>query len=170
MNSEDKNIPHSEFRLKDWRNARFVFLGNKLTLALAEMYEAEFDLSQTEWRIIAAVAEHAPMSSKDLAEFIITDIFSITRATSVLVKRGLLTRRVNQQDRRKIELRLSVRGRKVYEQIVPVALGVERAVFGILSKKESEQLDVILLKLEEHIGQLFTPDRSWKSFLADPES
>lgn len=129
MKSEDENLPHSEFRLKDWRNARFVFLGNKLTLALAEMYEAEFDLSQTEWRIIAAVAEHAPMSAKDLAEFIVIDIFSITRATSALVKRGLLTRRVNQQDRRKIELRLSARGRKVYDQIVPVALAVERAVF-----------------------------------------
>jgi DNA-binding MarR family transcriptional regulator len=170
MKSEDENFPHSEFRLKDWRNARFVFLGNKLTLALAEMYEAEFDLSQAEWRIIAAVAEHAPMSAKDLAEFIAIDIFSITRGTSVLVKRGLLTRRVNQQDRRKIELRLSARGRKVYEQIVPVALGVERAVFGVLSKSESAQLDVILLKLEDRIGKLFTPDRSWKSFLADPES
>jgi hypothetical protein len=53
---------------------------------------------------------------------------------------------------------------------VPVALGVERAVFGVLSKNESDQLDVILLKLEEHIGKLLTPDRSWKSFLADPES
>ncbi|REG49142.1 MULTISPECIES: MarR family transcriptional regulator [unclassified Paraburkholderia] len=168
MKSEDENSLHPEFRVKNWRNARFVFLGNKLTLALAEMYEAEFDLSQTEWRIIAAVAEHAPMSAKDLAEFIAIDIFSITRATSVLVKRGLLTRRVNQKDRRKIELRLSVRGRKVYEQIVPVALGVERAVFSVLSKKESDQLDVILLKLEEHIGKLLTPDRSWKSFLDDP--
>ncbi|ACD21538.1 MarR family transcriptional regulator [Pseudomonas asiatica] len=170
MKSEDENLPHSEFRLKDWRNARFVFLGNKLTLALAEMYEAEFDLSQTEWRIIAAVAEHAPMSAKDLAEFIVIDIFSITRATSALVKRGLLTRRVNQQDRRKIELRLSARGRKVYDQIVPVALAVERAVFSVLSKNESNQLDHILLKLEEHIGQLLTPDRSWKSFVADPKS
>jgi DNA-binding MarR family transcriptional regulator len=170
MTSKDKNSPDSEFRLKDWRNARFVFLGNKLTLALAEMYEEEFDISQTEWRIIAAVAEHAPMSAKDLAEFIAIDIFSITRATSVLVKRGLLTRRVNQQDRRKIELRLSVRGRKVYEQIVPVALGVEQAVFSVLSKSELAQLDVILLKLEKQVGELLTPERSWKSFLADPDS
>ncbi|WP_414954382.1 MarR family winged helix-turn-helix transcriptional regulator [Caballeronia eucalypticola] len=170
MKSEDKNFPHSEFRLKDWHNARFVFLGNKLTLALAKMYEAEFDLSQTEWRIIAALAEHAPMSAKDLAEFIAIDIFSITRATSFLVKRGLLTRRVNQQDRRKIELRLSARGCKIYKKIVPVALGVEQAVFGVLSKNESDQLNVILSKLEEHIGTVLTPDRSWTSFLPDHES
>ena len=120
--------------------------------------------------IIISIIIEFVSAPKDLAEFIVIDIFSITRATSALVKRGLLTRRVNQQDRRKIELRLSARGRKVYDQIVPVALAVERAVFSVLSKNESNQLDHILLKLEEHIGQLLTPDRSWKSFVADPKS
>jgi DNA-binding MarR family transcriptional regulator len=124
------------------------------------MYKTKFDISQTEWRIIAVLAEHAPMSAKDLAEFIVIDVFSITRATSDLVKRGLLTRRVDQQDRRKIELRLAARGRKVYEEIVPVALGVERAVFGVLSKSESDQLDIILGKIEEHIDKTLA-ERSW---------
>jgi DNA-binding MarR family transcriptional regulator len=149
-----------QLQLSAWRNARFAVIGNKLTLTLAEMYKREFDISQTEWRIIAVLAEHAPMSAKDLSEFIVIDIFSITRATSNLVKRGFLTRRVDQQDRRKIELRLAARGRKVYEEIVPVALSVERAVFGVLSKAESEQLNTILDKIEEHIDKTLA-EHSW---------
>lgn len=147
-------------QLSVWRNARFAVIGNKLTSTLAEIYKKKFDISQTEWRIIAVLAEHAPMSAKDLSEFIVVDVFSITRATSDLVKRGLLTRRVDQKDRRKIELRLAARGRKVYEEIVPVALSVERAVFGVLSKAQSDQLGIILDKIEEHIDKTLT-ERAW---------
>ena len=149
-----------QLQLSVWRNARFAVIGNKLTLTLAEMYTKKFDISQTEWRIIAALAEHAPMALKELSEFIVIDIFSITRATSDLVKRGFLTRRVDQQDRRRIELRLAARGRKVYEEIVPVALSVERAVFGVLSKAESDQLNIILDKIEGHIDKALA-ERSW---------
>ena len=149
-----------QLQLSVWRNARFAVIGNKLTSTLAEMYRGRFDISQAEWRIIAVLAEHAPMSAKDLSEFIVIDIFSVTRATSNLVNRGFLTRRTDQKDRRKIELRLAARGRKVYEEIVPVALGVERAVFGVLSKSESDQLNIILGKIEEHIDKTLA-ERSW---------
>ena len=151
-----------QLQLNTWRNARFAVIGNKLTLTLAEMYTKKFDISQTEWRIIAALAEHAPMALKDLSEFIVIDIFSITRATSDLVKRGFLTRRVDQQDRRRIELRLAARGRKVYEEIVPVALSVEQTVFGVLSKAESDQLNIILDKIEGHIDKALA-ERSWST-------
>jgi DNA-binding MarR family transcriptional regulator len=69
---------------------------------------------------------------------------------------------VDQKDRRKIELRLAARGRKVYEEIVPVALGIEQAVFGVLSKTESDQLKIILDKIEEHIDRRLA-ERSWMS-------
>jgi DNA-binding MarR family transcriptional regulator len=151
-----------QLQLSVWRNARFAVIGNKVTSQLAEMYTSKFNISQAEWRIIAVLAEHAPMSAKDLSEFIAIDIFSITRATSNLVKRGFLTRRVDQKDRRKIELRLAARGRKVYEEIVPVALGIEQAVFGVLSKTESDQLKIILDKIEEHIDRRLA-ERSWMS-------
>ena len=164
--NEGNSPSNNEFRLRTWRNARFAVLGNKLTRSLEDLYRKEFDLSQTAWRIIATLAENAPMSAKDLAELIAIDSITITRATSDLVKRGLLIRRINKQDRRKIELRLSARGRKVYDRIVPVALEIEQTVFSVLTENEGDQLDFLLSKIEGHIDKVITRDRVWGSFRA----
>ncbi|WP_246806670.1 MarR family winged helix-turn-helix transcriptional regulator, partial [Neopusillimonas maritima] len=164
--NEGNSPSNNEFRLRTWRNARFAVLGNKLTRSLEDLYRKEFDLSQTAWRIIATLAENAPMSAKDLAELIAIDSITITRATSDLVKRGLLIRRINKQDRRKIELRLSARGRKVYDRIVPVALEIEQTVFSVLTENEGDQLDFLLSKIEGHIDKVLTRDRVWGSFRA----
>lgn len=156
-----EHVAGSEFKLAKWRNAKVAVLGNRLTRALEGMYREEFSITQIEWRVIALLAEFAPMSVKELAERIAVEDYAVTRAVGRLGKRGYLSRRVDRHDRRRVELRLTKAGREVFSRIAPVALAIEREVFGVLSTEELQQLDHIIRKLELRVEEALVPGRPW---------
>lgn len=53
----------------------------------------EFGLTGIEWRIMAQVGEHAPLSLNDLTELLNLDAGQLSRTVKALVERGLLDRR-----------------------------------------------------------------------------
>jgi DNA-binding MarR family transcriptional regulator len=77
----------------------------------------QFDLSETEWRIMTQLGEAAPLSLNGLADAMLQDRGQLSRAVKAMVERGLLTR-----DRKpggpEIEIDLSGRGRAIYAQMV----------------------------------------------------
>jgi DNA-binding MarR family transcriptional regulator len=77
----------------------------------------EFDLSETEWRIMAQVGEFAPLSLNGLAELLLLDRGQLCRAVKGMVERGLLSRE-RKPGGPEIEIDLTRRGREIHGRMV----------------------------------------------------
>jgi DNA-binding MarR family transcriptional regulator len=83
------------------------------------------------------------------------DKAKVNRAVMRLVAAGLVLAGTSSRDRRVNALRLTARGQRVYEQIVPMALDHERSLVEPLSETELKELMRILGKLQSQVDRLW---------------
>lgn len=139
----------STLKLQHFIPYRLADLAHRLSQELSAIYaKAPFAITIPEWRILAQLAEHAPLTSKGLAERTGMDKTKISRAVQRLGERGLLIRERDSQDQRQAHLHLTEAGVALYEQLVPHALDWEQQRLGALDKQERAQLLALLDKLE----------------------
>ncbi len=69
------------------------------------------------------------------------DKVAVSRAVASLLRARRIVRQTARADRRRSLLRLSAAGRKVYAQVVPMALDYERDLLAPLSRKDREVVD-----------------------------
>jgi len=60
----------------------------------------------------------------------------VSRAIAHLEERGLMARATRSDDRREMELRLTKAGRRMYAELVPLALERERALLACMSNDQ----------------------------------
>jgi DNA-binding MarR family transcriptional regulator len=126
---------------------RLSVLSNRISLAIARIYEERFGLDVTEWRIMAVLGRYPGASAGEVAERTAMDKVAISRGVARLLDRGLITRDTHDSDRRRSVLALSDDGRDVYEEIAPLALDYERQLLEALGEDEREWLDRLLTRL-----------------------
>lgn len=127
---------------------RLSVLSNRISAAIAGDYTERFGLSVTEWRVLAIVGRYPGASASEVAERAAMDKVAVSRAVASLLACGRLRRSRHGSDRRRSVLRLSARGRRIYEQIVPMALARERGLLDALGSRDHAALERILAKLD----------------------
>ncbi|SRR5579885_1891645 len=80
----------------------------------------------------------------ELCSFVVQTPTNMTRIADVLVARKLATRRPSEQDRRRIELRITPAGRRFVGKLLPQLFPALRASFSALSEREKRQLQELL--------------------------
>jgi DNA-binding MarR family transcriptional regulator len=138
---------HVPIELERFLPYRLSLLSNRVSQAIARDYERRFDLSVTEWRILAVLARFDALSAREVAERTAMDKVAVSRALMRLVGRGLVSRRWHGGDKRRSVLRLSARGWRVHDAVAPLALQHERDLLTRLSVAERAALARILDKL-----------------------
>ncbi len=133
---------------------RLSVLSHHVSQSIAVIYASRFHISIQEWRIIANLGNRQPLSANEIGGHVNLDKVQMSRALTRLLKKGLILRSVDKIDKRKASLKLSVRGLRLYEQIVPVALQREQQLLAVLDTEERAQLEVILAKLEKRAEML----------------
>lgn len=126
---------------------RLSVLSNTVSQAIAELYGDRFDLTVTQWRVIAVLGRHPDLSAVEVAERTRMDKVAISRAVAELIAAGRLNRSTDRSDRRRSVLNLSAAGRAVYDEIAPLALACEARLQSVLTAAERETLEHILDKL-----------------------
>jgi DNA-binding MarR family transcriptional regulator len=126
---------------------RLSVLSNTISQAIAREYADRFELSVTEWRVIAVLGRYPDLSASEVAERTAMDKVAVSRAVNSLIDAGRVRREVHGGDRRRSVLALTARGRKVYEEVAPRALDYERRLIEVLDTEERHWLDRILGKL-----------------------
>ncbi|MCW8906003.1 MAG: MarR family transcriptional regulator [Sedimenticola sp.] len=127
---------------------RLAVLSHAVSRSIAMIYSNRFDISIQEWRIIANLGEREPLSAREIGEHVDLDKVQMSRALGKLTDKRLVLRGIDSRDKRRASLRLSARGRAVYERIIPIALQREEQLLSVLSEEERSQLQQILDKLE----------------------
>lgn len=133
---------------------RLSVVTNKVSRLMAELYASRFSLSIAEWRVMAVLGQQPGLSAEQVCRRTEMDKVTVSRAVAKLRDKALIERQVDSDDRRRSVLRLSHAGHGVYVQIVPLARDFEYRLRSGLSASESDSLDRLLSKLDDHIRDL----------------
>lgn len=133
---------------------RLSVLSNTVSGAIAEVYQQRFGLSIPEWRVMAILGRYPGLSAAEVAARTAQDKVAVSRAVGRLIAAGRVQRRFADADRRRSILELTSAGRRVYEEVVPQALAMERALLEALSPADITRLDALLDTLLERARRL----------------
>jgi DNA-binding MarR family transcriptional regulator len=125
---------------------------NRLAVAvsnyLSVIYRERFGLDVPEWRVLVTVGPERGCTAQYIAGSTRMHKTRVSRAIAHLEELGLMERTSSTHDRRAMELRLSKAGRRMYQELVPLALERERALLSCLDKDELRGFMVALENLE----------------------
>ena len=119
---------------------------------VAEVYKQKFDLEIPEWRVIATVGPMWSCTAQHIADTTRMHKTRVSRAIANLVKRDLVERTSNADDRREMQLRLTKAGRAMYTELVPLALERERTLLACLNEDELRSFHEAMDRIEEFLG------------------
>lgn len=138
----------TDLRLQDYLPYRLSVAANAVSRLIARAYQSRFDLKIPQWRLIAVLADEGAQTQQSLCGRTVMDKVTVMRAARGLVRRGLVRRLPNRSDRRSHRLALTRAGRRMYRDIVPLALAHEARLLRGLQPREVAQLDRLLRRIE----------------------
>ena len=122
-------------------------LSNTVSSTIARIYDKRFSLSIPEWRVIAILGRFPGLSAVEVADRTLMDKVAVSRAVTKLIKSGRLDRHFADGDRRRSILNLSEEGRRVHDEIAPLAMQFERDLLHGIDKGDIERLGIIMERL-----------------------
>ena len=135
--------PSQALELEKFLPYRLSVLAQLVSESLHDLYAGPFDLTVTQWRVMAALGRFAPLTASDVGKRIVMDKVAVSRAVSGLMRRGLVERATDKADRRRASLRLSARGRAMHARIVPIALTYEARLSEALNPEERQVFNTL---------------------------
>jgi DNA-binding MarR family transcriptional regulator len=138
---------HAPLQLEHFLPYRLSILSNTISQAIARDYQQRFNLSMTEWRVMAVLGRFRALSARQVAERTAMDKVAVSRAVSRLVEAGRVSRDTHDDDKRRSVLDLTEEGWRVHDQVAPMARQHEREVLEQLSAEERDWLVRILDRL-----------------------
>jgi DNA-binding MarR family transcriptional regulator len=127
---------------------------NAVSGRIALEYRQRFGLSVPEWRIMAVLGDAGPLTQRDLTRLTLMDKVAVNRACKVLEERGLAYRRPNEQDGRSHHLDLTETGVRMRDDIMPLALEMERRLFSNFAPEEVAQFRHLLERVRGEVKDL----------------
>ncbi|MGP8035387.1 MAG: MarR family winged helix-turn-helix transcriptional regulator [Steroidobacteraceae bacterium] len=118
---------------------------------LSAIYRERFALEIPDWRVMATVGERGRCTAQHVAMSTRMHKTRVSRAIARLRRRGLIARRPSPGDGREKALQLTRVGRRLYAQLVPLALARERALLRSLSAAERRGLEAGIAALEQRL-------------------
>jgi DNA-binding MarR family transcriptional regulator len=98
------------------------------------------------WRILAATQESSKTVNQ-LAALVLVNQSTLSKALDRLEAEDLIQRKQNQQQRRKINVSITKKGRHLISTLIPIAKEYEHQSFNQLNEEEKSTLRQILKKV-----------------------
>lgn len=100
---------------------------NKVRLRLQPLLD-EAGLSPEHWRIMALLHEQPGIGMSAIAKGAVLPSASVTRHVDKLVERGMIVRRIDADDKRRVVAALSPRGQELAERVLAEERAVEETI------------------------------------------
>jgi DNA-binding MarR family transcriptional regulator len=132
-------------------------LAAEVSAALSNEYQARYGLDIPEWRVLATLGfRDDACSAQYIAHCTRTHKSTISRAVTALMTRRLVERVENEDDRREFALRMTRKGKALYEELIPRLLRKERDILSCLSAQERKDFALLLGKIEKSLDLVQT--------------
>lgn len=132
-------------------------LAAEVSSALSAEYHERYGLDIPEWRVLATLGfRFEPCSAQYIAHCTRTHKSTISRAVTTLMKRQMIERVENADDRREFRLRMTAKGKALYEELIPRLQRREQEILACLSAHERKSLAALLGKIEASLDLVQT--------------
>lgn len=112
------------------------------------------DVTSEQWVILSNLYDHDGQSQNELAAKSYKNAPTVSRIIDLLVKKNYLRRQMHGEDRRSFQIFLTPQGRKVVEQLFPVAKELRIQGWKNLSEKDYQDLIRILNQISANFEML----------------
>jgi DNA-binding MarR family transcriptional regulator len=157
--SREENASKKRSRLDLFRFVPFRLnrLAAEVSAALSSEYQERYGLDIPEWRVLATLGfRDDACSAQYISHCTRTHKSTISRAVTTLMKRQLVERVENKDDRREFALRMTRKGKALYEELIPRLLAKESRIMSCLSAAERKQFAAMLGKIETSLDLVQT--------------
>lgn len=132
-------------------------LAAEVSMALSGEYQERYGLDIPEWRVLATLGfRNDACSAQYISHCTRTHKSTISRAVTALLKRQLIERVENENDRREFSLRMTRKGKALYEELIPRLLRREQQILSCLSAQERKDFAALLGKIENSLDLVQT--------------
>jgi DNA-binding MarR family transcriptional regulator len=132
-------------------------LAAEVSNALSGEYRARYGLDIPEWRVLATLGFRSDAcSAQYISDCTRTHKSTISRAVTALMERQIIERVENAEDRREFRLRLTRKGRVLYEELIPRLLRKEQEILSCLTAQECKDFAALLGKIEKSLALVQT--------------
>jgi len=152
-------LPKASSRLDLFRFVPFRLnrLAAEVSAALSCEYQERYGLDIPEWRVLATLGfRNDACSAQYIAHCTRTHKSTISRAVTALMTRQLVERIENEDDRREFRLRMTRKGKALYQQLIPRLLRKESEIMSCLSVQEQKDFARLLGKIETSLDLVQT--------------
>jgi DNA-binding MarR family transcriptional regulator len=136
-------------------------LAAEVSAELSGEYRERYGLDIPEWRVLATLGFRDDACS---AQYIVhctrTHKSTISRAVTALMTRQIIERVENEADRREYNLRLTRKGKALYDELIPRLLRKEQEILSCLSLRERKDFAAMLGKIEQSLDLVQTSDEA----------
>jgi DNA-binding MarR family transcriptional regulator len=160
-NASKKRSALDLFRFVPFRLNR---LAAEVSAALSSEYQQRYGLDIPEWRVLATLGfRDDACSAQYIAHCTRTHKSTISRAVTALMKRRLVERVENEDDRREFRLRMTKKGNALYEELIPRLKRREQEILACLSAQERKEFARLLGKIEGSLDLVQTSKEASKT-------
>jgi DNA-binding MarR family transcriptional regulator len=136
-------------------------LAAEVSAALSTEYHARYGLDIPEWRVLATLGfRDDACSAQYIAHCTRTHKSTISRAVTALMTRQLVERVENEDDRREFALRMTRKGKELYQELIPRLKRKEHEILSCLSARERKDFARMLGKIEKGLDLVRTSEQA----------
>ncbi|WP_138464546.1 MarR family winged helix-turn-helix transcriptional regulator [Poseidonocella sp. HB161398] len=139
--------PDPEFNLENFLPYLLNQAAERTSEEFHEHYRAEYDLTRTQWRVVANLGRFGSMAAAEICRISHIEKTAVSRAVSVLEGRGLLSRSRDAADKRQESLTLTPAGTEVFRTLGKRAIDYDDRLRNRLGPHLSSQLEAMLRQL-----------------------
>ena len=122
----------TDFNLDAFLPYQLSVLAARVSCGFSDLYQQKFGITIPEWRVVAHLSQAGSVSVREIHQRVDMDKSKVSRAASRLEAAGYVSKNVNGSDRRLVELELTEKGRKMIEELTPIAQDYETQVLAAL--------------------------------------
>jgi DNA-binding MarR family transcriptional regulator len=132
-----------------------IFATAELALSRLESLVAPFGLSKGGFNLLNVVAgAEEPLTPSEIGERILVRAATVTGLVDTLVRRGLVERRADPHDRRRVLIAVTPAGRETLAAANAAVFDSDASVMACLTENERERLIRLLGKLQRQLREL----------------
>lgn len=109
------------------------------------------DITTDQWIILDALNSYDSLSQNDLSDISYKNTATISRSIDLLVSKNLVTKKVDKNDRRKVQISLTKAGKIAVDQGQGAAAEIRTKIQSGITQEELNQLKTVLNKLYDNL-------------------
>src|SRR5690349_2905083 len=86
-------------------------------MAQRNIYDAGMDITIDQWLVMKVILENSHLKQGEIAGKIFKDAASVTRIIDMLIQKKYITREVHNNDRRRTQLKVTVKGKNILKTV-----------------------------------------------------